>query len=491
MRFILRGFFGLFVLALTAAALGVGGYTLMQARSEGGGGGGWPRGGGGGERAIPAVIAVIENGDAFPVIQTYGEIESARTLELRAGIGGVVTRLADNFRNGAAVAEGELLFEIDPLDAEAALIRAETEQLEAEANLRDARAGLALGQDELTAAEGQRALREAALERQRDLEGRGVGTSAATEQAELSFSQAEQTVLARRQAILSSESAISRAEIALARAELAVTEAQRDLDETRTVAPFSGRLSSVSAVQGRRINANEQLAVLVDPDALEVAFQVTNAQYARLLNARGELQPLEIGLSLDLDGIPFETTGVIERSDAVVGEGTTGRRIFARLAEGGADLFRPGDFVEVRIVEPMLTDVATVPATAVSGDGRMLIAGEENRLRAIDVRIARRQGDDVIVAGARTGMRYVVELRPQLGAGVLIDPIEQPRDGGAMDVQAEVMITLDPDRRQRLIAFVEANNRMPEAARARVISQLEEEEVPESVVTRLEGRMGG
>jgi len=60
-----------------------------------------------------------------------------------------------------------------------------------------------------------------------------------------------------------------------------------------------------------------------------------------------------------------------------------------------------------------------------------------------------------------------------------------------MDVQAEVMITLDPDRRQRLVAFVEANNRMPEAARARVISQLEEEEVPESVVTRLEGRMGG
>ena len=52
-------------------------------------------------------------------------------------------------------------------------------------------------------------------------------------------------------------------------------------------------------------------------------------------------------------------------------------------------------------------------------------------------------------------------------------------------------IALDPERRAKLIAFVEANKRMPKQAKERVLAQLQEPEVRKEVVERLEGRMGG
>jgi hypothetical protein len=51
------------------------------------------------------------------------------------------------------------------------------------------------------------------------------------------------------------------------------------------------------------------------------------------------------------------------------------------------------------------------------------------------------------------------------------------------------MITLDADRRAKLIAFV-TDGRMPDDVKARIIGQLEEEQVSSETVTRLEARMG-
>jgi plasmid stability protein len=53
------------------------------------------------------------------------------------------------------------------------------------------------------------------------------------------------------------------------------------------------------------------------------------------------------------------------------------------------------------------------------------------------------------------------------------------------------MISLDPERRARLVAFVEGNRRMPAEMRERLIAQLSAEEVPAATVARIEGRMGG
>ena len=80
----------------------------------------------------------------------------------------------------------------------------------------------------------------------------------------------------------------------------------------------------------------------------------------------------------------------------------------------------------------------------------------------------------------------MAERSPLLGAGIRVRPITP---GGVEAPPEPEMITLDPDRRARLIAFV-SEGRMPDDVKARIISQLEADEVSSETVTRLESRMG-
>jgi hypothetical protein len=49
---------------------------------------------------------------------------------------------------------------------------------------------------------------------------------------------------------------------------------------------------------------------------------------------------------------------------------------------------------------------------------------------------------------------------------------------------------LDPERRARLIAYVESNTFIPSDVKERMLQQLGEDEVPTRMVSRLEARMG-
>ncbi|MEM9756695.1 MAG: efflux transporter periplasmic adaptor subunit, partial [Pseudomonadota bacterium] len=192
---------------------------------------------------------------------------------------------------------------------------------------------------------------------------------------------------------------------------------------------------------------------------------------------------------LDVLGVDVTAEGVLTRESGAVGEGQSGRLLFARLEAPRG--FRVGDFVTVRVEEPPLDNVALLPATAVGGAGDVLVLGAEDRLEAADVTVLRLQGDDVIIrAGPLAGREVVVARTPVLGEGIRIAPLRRD-DAGAMAVeQTPETITLDPDRRARLVAFVEGNTFLPDDVRDRLLQQLSEEEVPARVVARLESRMG-
>ena len=82
----------------------------------------------------------------------------------------------------------------------------------------------------------------------------------------------------------------------------------------------------------------------------------------------------------------------------------------------------------------------------------------------------------------------VAERTPLLGAGIKIRPL---RPGASTEPEAPAMVELDPERRAKLVAFVEGNARMPAEAKARILGQLEKDQVPARMVERIESRMGG
>lgn len=436
--------------------------------------------------AVNVVSAVPET--VRPILPAFGQIQSRRTLELRSAMPGRVLELAENFEEGGVVSEGQLLVRIDPASAQDAMERAEADLKDAEAEQRDAGRGLVLATDELSAAQDQANLRQRAYRRQVDLQERGVGTAAATEAAELSAASARQAVLSRDQAVAQAQARLDQAATRLARAQIALRTATRDLDETTVTAAFSGTLQGVTLVEGRLVSANEKLAELVDSKALEVAFRISTAQYARLLDADGDLLQAGVTVSMDASGVGLTAAGTITRDSGAAGEGQPGRLVYARLQV--APGFKPGDFVSVAVTEREIENVVRVPSTALDAARTVLVLGEEERLDSIDVELVRRQGDDVLIrAPELAGKEIVIDRSPLLGPGIRVRPL---RPTASAEVPGEdPMLELSEERRARLVAFVEGNQRMPAEAKTRVLEQLTAARVPARLVQRIESRMGG
>ncbi|WP_433990296.1 Multidrug resistance protein MdtA (plasmid) [Pseudoseohaeicola sp. NH-UV-7] len=439
------------------------------------------------ERVFAVNVLTATAQTLTPVLTAFGEVQSRRTLEIRAATGGRIVELADAFQEGGDVKAGQSLIRIDPADAQSALDRITSDLRDAEAEVRDAARGLDLARDDKTAAEAQAILRDRALQRQIDLQERGVGTAAAVEIAELAASSARQAVVSRRQAVAQAEARVDQAATRLSRAGIALAEAERRLDDTVVVAEFDGTLADVSVVRGGLVAANEKLASLVDGKALEVSFRVSTSQYSRLLDESGELLLAPVTVTLDVASIDLTARAHIERDSAVAGNGQTGRLIFARLDE--APGFKPGDFVTVSVQEPALDNVYLLPSSAVNAASNVLVLVGEDRLESLPVVVLRRQGDDVIVRAEELEGREVVESRsPLLGAGIAVRPLRGD-EGRAIEEQA--MLELSAERRAKLVAFVQASTQMPAEAKARILAQLEKSQVPQQMVERIESRMGG
>lgn len=489
MRFLRQSLTGLFLASLTLGLLVYAGAIVRDAvqvrmADE-------PRMPQSRERVFAVNTVRAAAGTVVPVLTAFGQIQSRRTLELRAAASGRLIDLDPDFEEGGEVTKGQLLARVDPAEAQAELDRAESDVLDAEAETREAARALDLAKDDLAAAEEQARLYERQFQRQVDLKKMGAGTDTAADSAELSASTARGAVLTRRKSLAEAEARVDQAVTTLSRAEIARTEARRLLTDTEIRAGFDGTLSEVNVIEGRLVSANEQLAQLIDTKSLEVVFRVSTQQYTRLLDGDGRLRDAPVTVTLDVFGTNLIATGRLTRESPAVGAGQTGRQVFARL--DAARGFKPGDFVTVSIEEAPLENVVRLPSSALSAANDVLVLGEDDRLEALEVQLLRRQGDDVLVrAIVLEGRDVVAERTPLLGAGIKVRALAPA--GAAPDPAPEPqteMLELSEERRARLVAFVTGNGRMPDEAKQRILAQLSEPQVPAQVVERLEARIGG
>ena len=439
------------------------------------------------ERVFAVNVITAEPQSLTPVLEAFGEVQSRRTLDLRMATGGQVIELAQGFVEGGQVQEGDVLVRLNDADARSALGRAEADVTDAKAELEEADRALELVNDELQAARDQADLRSRALERQKDLKTRGVGTAAAVETAELAASSATQAVLARRSAVDQAKARGAQAKTRLARAELALQDASRRWKDTVLTSEFSGTLSGVSLVKGGLVSPNEKIGSLIDPETLEVAFRVSTEQYARLLDRSGKLIKSQAKVSLNVFGTELTTEAVLSRDSGSVGSGQTGRLLFAKLQNPRG--LKPGDFVTVALSEPTLNNIIQLPTSAVNADNAVLMLTDDDRLETAEVRIFRQQGDHVLVRGrGLNGREVVAEQTPVLGSGIKVKPL---RSGAAPVPEEPALVELSPERREKLIAAIEGNAYIPKDAKERILTQLRQDKVPAKVVERIESRKGG
>ena len=485
MRFLGRGLIGLLLFSLALGLLGLAGNTIKVAvqdrmNQE-------PRSQKARERTFAVKVVPAEVTSINPTLNAFGEIQSRKTLDLRMAASGQIQELSINFVEGGSVKSGELLVRLDDSDHQTAVDLAENNLIDAKNEVMESARNLSFSKEELAAAEEQEKLRLRALTRQKDLVERGVGTAAALENAELSASGATQAVLSRKAAVDQAKNRGAQAETRLVRAELALKDAKRKLEDTKLYAEFSGLLSGVSLVKGGIVSANERLGQLIDPEVLEVSFKISTQQYTRLLNDNGELLKAPVSVALTNTEQGLNADGVIIRDSASVAKGQTGRQVYAKLTKSVG--FKPGDFVAVKVEEPTLNWVVKLPSTALDASNSVLLLGKGERLEEAQVKLMRRQGNEVIVRSRDlSGKEIVAQRTPVLGAGIKVKAI---RSGEENEVAEVEMLELTEERRAKLISAIETNGYIPKTVKERIIGQLTQPKVPADVVARIESRMGG
>jgi RND family efflux transporter MFP subunit len=300
---------------------------------------------------------------------------------IRAQISGAIVER--NFEEGQAVAEGALLFRIDPRPYRAALNAAQ-------ADLASARAALEVA--------------ERNLARGIELQPNGFVSTAEVDQ----FRGNRDSAAA-----------------ALEAAKAAVEKARIDLGFTDVRAPFSGRAGRSELSIGDLVGPNsEQLVTLVQSDPILVDFDVSERILARGLIENQEraaqgLEPIEHTLSMNMvNGEPYAQKGRIDYANNRVNR-TTGTVTVTASFPNPDGLLIPGQFTRVFVQRGGFEDRLLVPQSSVLEDmqGRYVFIVDDQQI------VQRRN----ITLGQREGVDWVVESGLEAGNRVIVNGIQKVR----------------------------------------------------------------
>ena len=491
MNFLLRSFLGLIILGITLGFLIFGSFVLIEAlkkRSEKSDNRRFQK-----ERVFAVNVETLNKQIASPKILSYGEIYSKRMLEIRPLVSGRLDYVSEKFVEGGYVKSGDILFRLNQKDYLNELEIAEIDLEDTKAQLSEAISKLDYANLEFEVSESQLNLRKNALDRQTQLAESGLITSSQLENTQLAYSSSKQQFLNKQNLVKSSKNAIDKLKIQLKRRSISIDKAKRNLDETEIKAPFDGIIASVNILPGSVINKNEKLGTLLDPNSLEVMFNLSANEFARVIDKDGKLLNLDITAYLKLSNNDIPFSGKIERINPEIMNIGSGRKLFASINLGENKTLRPGDFVVLEIKEPSLKNITVLPSSAVTIDGKIFILEEDNRLKEIEVTILRRQGNEVIVSGAPTDKEYVMQRSPQLGNGLKIKPLRKKDREISNSVNLSKnneLVTISPEKQKKLINILDKLDRMPKSVKDRLYEEINSGKIKAKTLKRLEKNMG-
>ena len=335
------------------------------------------------ERVWPVSVVEVRRGDVQPTMELFGEVVSGRRSELRALVPGRVVDAGPNFREGARVAAGELLVQIDPFDYENDL--AEQKALFAEAQVR------------------MRTV-ERDLTRIRELFDENNVSEQALDDALLAVEQQTAALEQRR--------------ISLARAE-------RDLQDTRLTAPYDGVVHGVSADLGKQLSVNDQVAEVIDTGRLEVRFTLSNAQYGRVIESGGPIEGRPVKVRWQVGNETLEFNATLERVGAEIDSTTGGVELYAVINGDDRTPLRPGAFVWTQMADKLYQGVMQAPDSALYGQDTVYVV-QNGRMEPRRIVVRGYTGDTLLFEPAdgmsiNDGDRIVTTQIREGGAGIRVE----------------------------------------------------------------------
>ncbi len=305
------------------------------------------------------------------VVHSQGTVTPRTASRIIPEVSGRVVRIASCFEPGSFFAAGDTLLEIERIDYELAVARIEA---------RVAAAEVALVQQ---AAEAETAL-AAWRQEHRD--------------------RPAPDLVARRPQLREARAQLDAAKAERARARL-------DLERTRIVAPYAGRVRSKTVDVGEVVQRGIPIGTIYAVDAAEIRLPLPDAELEFLDLPLGSSPSVArrpvVTLRTRFAGQPLSWTGHIVRTEAEIDPRTRMVHVVARVVDpygrklqGTVIPLAVGMFVQAEIQGRPIDNVVRIPR-AVLIDGKLVLAVIDGRLRPRHVAIARFDGDD---AWIRTGL---------------------------------------------------------------------------------------
>lgn len=351
-----------------------------------------------GPQGPPAVgVQVAERRPVTETIEFVGRVEATDRVNIRARVTGFLQERL--FREGADVAQGEVLFRLERAPFEAQMAQARANLAGATATLENARVALA---------------------RARELRQTGAGTQVALDNAQA----LERTAAAN---VLGAEAAVRVAEI--------------NLGYTEITAPIAGQIGRANLAVGNVVGPDAGiLATIVSQDPMRVAFAVSQRTALELRNrfeGRGGAEAVRVRIRT-ADGRLYPEAGSVDFVDNQIDRNTDTILVRALIAnpirrvDGQAATVAPrelvdGQFVSVTVegAEPVMT--ITLPRSAILQDQQgsfVFVVGAENRAERRNVRMGRSNNaaTAVIEEGLTGGETVVVEGLQRVRPGQPVNP---------------------------------------------------------------------
>ena len=347
--------------------------------------------------AMPVTVVEVKPTDVPLTGEWVGTLDGFVNAQIQPQASGYLVK--QNYKEGAEVSKGQVLFEIDPRPFQAALDQAKGQLEQAKGQVLQAQAQLGLAQINVN----------------RD-------TPLAQAHA-IAQSQLDNDIQTKAQ----NEASVKSAEASVAAAEAAVENAKLNLGFTEVRSLISGVAGQATTQVGNLVNAQSVLTSVSQLNPIKVYFSISDSEYLELTQqtrqAGGDLlkNASAIPLTLTLaNGQQFPLKGRIAFVDRQMNPQTGSIRIAAAFPNPG-NVLRPGQFGRVKAETQIRHNALLIPQVAVvefQGTHQVYLAGTDGKVHTATVTL-----------GPQIGTNWLVEDGIAANDKVIVDNLQKLREG--------------------------------------------------------------
>lgn len=333
------------------------------------------------------------------MLESYGTVKPRVQSMLVSQVSGKIVSINPNLREGGFFKEGDVLLNIEVDDyvidvdiAKAALLNAEQVLVE------------------------EKARAEQALKDWQRMQRKGDPSD----------------LLLRKPQMLAAEASVQSAKASLKKARI-------DLQRTKIVAPFDGRVLNQMVDIGQVVSANTQLAEIYASDVVEVRLPIRNRDLgfihlpepSQSLNLTQEKPKVRFNSEL---GLGQSWLGEIVRTESAIDDTARQLHVVAQISnpyevqESNSVPLKIGQYVQAEIAGNILNNVIVIPNSAIY-QGSYVYTVEDNVLQHKDIHIAwQNDYEALITSGLSTGDELVLTPLGQVTSGIKVNIAQKNKD---------------------------------------------------------------